>query len=120
MKKLLIICLIAIPGILKAQTSYQYRKGEVQQVVIKVNNTSTNDILSNRGNRVKIDGRWRYFPKDSIVINRVPCVSAPLTIVYGAYRGHKGYASCPIVYSINYKDSTSCVIFLNRSSSLEQ
>ncbi len=119
MRKLIILCLLMIPGFIKAQT-YQYRKGEIQQIVINVNNTSSNDILSKRGNRVKIDGRWKYFPKDTITINRVPCVSTSFTIVYGPYRGHKGKSSCPIVYSLNYKDSTSCVIFLNRSASLEQ
>lgn len=121
MRWILILLLIMIPGIMLAQeTSYTYRKGEVPQITIKVNGTTDKKNLSEkRGNRIKIDGRWRYFKTDSIQISSVPCVNTSLQIAWGAV-GKYGIASCPVVLNLNYQDSTSCVIFLNRSASLEQ
>lgn len=110
-----------VPGIVKAQT-YQYKKGDIQKIVVKVNNTTSyQQVNTANGNRVLIDGKWRYFKGDTIALYRTPCENLNFQIVVGAAKGaKKGDAACPLIFNYNYKDSTSCVLFLNRSVSLEQ
>lgn len=109
-----------IPGIVGAQT-YQYKKGDIQKIVIQINNASEYQEINGRGNRVLIDGKWRHFHGDSIPLYRTPCENLNLQIMVGTANGtKKGDAACPVIFNYNYKDSTSCILFLNRSASLEQ
>lgn len=122
MRVLFILLLIVIPGIMSAQeTAYSYRKGEIQQIVIGFTGYNQYQKIKGNSNRFLLDGRWRHFTADSIVLYRLPCVNTQIQVNIGTALGtKKGDSSCPAYFNYNYKDSTSCVIFLNRSSSLEQ
>jgi hypothetical protein len=113
--------LMLIPAVLKAQESYKYNKGEKLKVVYTISNIGAYNSLSTEGNRVLIDGRWRYFQGDSVVLYRVPCQNHIIEVITGAASGSDSrYSNCPLNIVHNYNDSTACFIFLNRSASLEQ
>jgi len=100
------------------QANYQYQKGDVPKVVIKMTNLGKY-VNTSKGNRGLVNGRWMYFKTDSLVITRVPPQNLNVRIVHGGNVSAKN-CGCSSDVIINLITSQSCILFLGRSDLREQ